>query len=89
MREQGDRLVWHKEGSERICKTAIMLGKKRLGYACAPEENPKELHEKLNELCLRYNTWPQIWLALKAAERGDKHWLAEVRTAIKDAGGEK
>ncbi len=89
MREQPDQLAWHREGSEKIRKTVIMLGKKRLGYAYAPKENAKELSGKLDEICLRYNTWPQIWLALKAAERGDKHWLVEARAAIKDAGRER
>lgn len=81
-KEQADRLDWHVEGS----RTVIMLGKKRLGYAYAPKDSPKEIHEKLDELCLRNNTWLQIWLALKAAERGDKHWHTEVKLAIKAAG---
>ena len=87
-RERPDKLAHHAEGSEGIHKTVIMLGKRRLGYAYASKENPKELRDRLDEICLRYNTWTQIWLALKAAERGDKHWHAEVKAAIRAAGQE-
>lgn len=83
MREQADQLAWRTTiGRE----AAIMLGKKRLGYAYGSAENDHELHKRLDEICLRYNTWVQIWLALKAAERGDKYWLTEVKAAIKAAG---
>ena len=82
MREQSDRLTWHVEGGRAV----IVLGSRRLGYAYAPKKSPKEVHEKIDEICLRYNTWVQLWLALKAAERGDKYWLTEVKAAIKAVG---
>lgn len=89
MREQAERLAWHTDTGTKCNKKVILLGKKRIGYAYSPTENTQKVRNTLNEICLRYNTWVRIWLALKAAERGDKYWLVEVKAAIKAAGENK
>lgn len=86
MAEPEEKLAWHIEDVEKSSRIVILLGNKRFGYAYSPTQNAEDLHKQLDELCLRYNTWTQMWLALKAAERADKHWLQEVKVAVKATG---